>query len=219
MGTKEIATALVAAQKAIKPAIKDAKNAAFKRPGESDGSRYADLASVWDACREALTENGIAVVQVPNFDGNDVWLETTLLHTSGETITGRYPLRPTKNDPQGYGSALTYARRYSLAAMIGVVADDDDDGNSASVKHDAPVEHAPAKPALTPAERAAKAKAWGEDAIGFVNRTGASETFKAWREKNLQNVANLREIHPDLHKRLLAAIEGRESAFASARAA
>lgn len=120
-----IAAALAKTQGEIKAAIKDSTNPHFK-------SKYADLTAVWEACRGPLSKNGLAIVQTTEFDASDVWLVTTLLHTSGESISGRYPLRPVKNDPQGYGSALTYARRYTIAALVGVVADEDDDGNRAS---------------------------------------------------------------------------------------
>lgn len=121
---KEIAGALAKAQAKIKPAAKDAENPHFR-------AKYADLASVWEACREALTENGLSVVQTTLPAEHRVRLVTTLLHTSGEWIRGELIMTPTKPDPQGMGSALTYARRYALAAMVGV-APDDDDGNAAS---------------------------------------------------------------------------------------
>lgn len=121
----ELAKALAGVQSEIGFARKTAVNPHFK-------NTYANLADVWDACRAALTKHGLSVVQVPDTDGERVVLTTTLLHTSGQWIRGVYPVRPVKNDPQSYGSALTYARRYGLAAMVGVVADDDDDGQRAS---------------------------------------------------------------------------------------
>lgn len=121
----ELAKALALAQAEIKPAAKDKLNPHFK-------NQYADLASVWDACRSALTKNGISVVQAPGIDQTEaVYLDTILAHTSGEWICGRLPVRPVQNTPQGLGSALTYARRYGLASMVGV-APDDDDGEEAS---------------------------------------------------------------------------------------
>lgn len=122
----DLAAALSKAQGAIRAAIKERDNPGFK------GSKYADLASVWEACRKPLSENGLAIVQSTDFENGDVWIRTILLHSSGQKIEGRYPLRPVKNDPQGYGSAITYARRYCLAAMVGVAPDDDDDGNAAT---------------------------------------------------------------------------------------
>lgn len=112
-------------QMEIRPAIKDANNPAFR-------SKYADLNSVWEAIREPLHNNGFFVVQTPDFDGEQMWLTTTIQHISGDFKIGRYPLRPIKQDMQGYGSAISYARRYSLSAMLGVISEDDDDGNAAS---------------------------------------------------------------------------------------
>ena len=120
----KLAAALVKAQREMKGAKKDSENSFFK-------SKYADLGSVWEACHEALSANGIAVVQSPAFRDGHFFLTTTLLHSSGQTISGDYLIKPVKDDPQAYGSAYTYARRYSLAAMVGVISEDDD-GNAAS---------------------------------------------------------------------------------------
>lgn len=122
----ELAAALAKAQAQIQPAKKENVNPAFK-------SKYADLASVWDACREPLTANGLAVVQMPTdcAEAGRVALVTTLLHSSGQWISSMVSTRIVKDDPQGVGSALTYLRRYALSAMVGV-APDDDDGNAAS---------------------------------------------------------------------------------------
>lgn len=97
------------------------------------GNRYADLASVWDACRDALTANGLAVVQLPlsSPESRGVTIRTTLLHESGASLSSDLFLPVAKIDPQGFGSAITYGRRYALAAMVGV-APEDDDGNAAS---------------------------------------------------------------------------------------
>lgn len=130
--------ALARVQGQVRAALKDSTNPHFK-------SKYADLSAVWEACRDPLTKNGLSVVQTTDFDKDDVWLVTTLYHSSGDSISGRYPLRPVKNDPQGYGSALTYARRYTLAALVGVVADEDDDGNRASANGNGHT-HVPAQP-------------------------------------------------------------------------
>lgn len=121
----ELAAALVLAQGKLKAAVKDSSNPHFK-------SKYADLASVWDACRDALQANGLAVTQLPfSEDGLKVGVVTILTHKSGQWIAGKLVLSPVKTDPQAAGSAITYARRYGLAAIVGVVADDDD-GNAAS---------------------------------------------------------------------------------------
>jgi hypothetical protein len=121
----ELAAALAKAQGQIKGAAKDSTNPHFK-------SSYADLASVWDACRAALSSNGIAVVQTPHTDeAGNCHVVTMMTHASGQWIRDAFSLPPTKADPQGYGSAITYMRRYALAAIVGV-APEDDDGNAAS---------------------------------------------------------------------------------------
>lgn len=123
----ELAGALAKAQGQIKGAAKDADNPFFK-------SKYADLASVWEACRAAVTANGLSVLQAPRaaaFEGG--WIievETRLLHSSGQWMADSLTLPVGKPDAQGVGSAITYARRYALASFVGV-APEDDDGNAA----------------------------------------------------------------------------------------
>lgn len=118
------AKAFIAAQKAMEGAKKGSQNPAFK-------SRYADLASCVEAVMPALNEAGIGCLQFPVFDGETISLTTTLLHETGASVTTTLKMRPTKADPQGVGSAITYARRYALLAVAGV-APEDDDGNAAS---------------------------------------------------------------------------------------
>lgn len=123
---KDLAVALAKAQAQLKPAAKDAVNPHFK-------SHYATLQSVWDAARPALTANGLSVAQTfAETDGNRMSIVTTLLHTSGQWMRGTLTMIPQRSDPQGIGSAITYGRRYALAAILGIVADEDDDGNAAS---------------------------------------------------------------------------------------
>lgn len=121
---KAIAPALLKAQKAITFAAKDAKNPHFK-------SSYASLPSVIDALKGALNDNGIVFIQTTSpSDSGMMNLTTRLLHETGEWIEDTATVPLPKADPQGYGSAVTYARRYSLAAMMGLYQDDDD-GNAA----------------------------------------------------------------------------------------
>ena len=123
---KELATSLAKAQGSIKGAIKDSSNPFFK-------SKYADLASVMEAIRSAFAANGLSYIQtVEPSQADEVRVETMILHSSGEWIScGVLALPVSKVDAQGYGSALTYARRYSLSAAVGV-APEDDDGNAAA---------------------------------------------------------------------------------------
>ena len=124
---KNLATALVKAQKAFGPALKTSTNPHFK-------SRYADLAACVEAVIDALNNNGIALIQ-KNYDcTNGVMIETMFVHESGEMLEcGILHVPANKQDAQGYGSALTYARRYSLMAACGI-APEDDDGNTAVCK-------------------------------------------------------------------------------------
>lgn len=127
---KNIATALVKAQKAFAPLLKTSTNPAFARGGKT--GKYADLASCVDAVMDSLNSNGIALVQHLSECADGVIVETVFIHESGEVLTcGKLHVPAAKQDPQGYGSALTYARRYSLMAACGI-APEDDDGNAAS---------------------------------------------------------------------------------------
>lgn len=120
----KIATALVKAQKAFAPALKSSTNPHFK-------SKYADLAACVEAVLDALNDNGIALIQRNSPCDDGVMVETVFIHESGEKIEcGVLHVPAGKHDPQGYGSALTYARRYSLMAACGI-APEDDDGNAA----------------------------------------------------------------------------------------
>ena len=121
---KNIATALVKAQKAFGPALKTATNPHFR-------SRYADLSTCVEAVIDALNDNGIAMIQKCYDCSTGIMVETVFIHESGEMLEcGILQVPASKQDPQGYGSALTYARRYSLMAACGI-APEDDDGNSA----------------------------------------------------------------------------------------
>lgn len=115
----EIAKALPAAQAAIGKVVKDSKNPHL-------GNKYASLAAVIDAVIPAMNANGITVMQPVDFDGQVVTVQTMLIHTSGQFMRTPLSMRPVKTDPQGVGSAITYARRYALLAIAGVAPEDDD---------------------------------------------------------------------------------------------
>jgi hypothetical protein len=120
----KIAEAMAKAQLTMRPAVKDATNPHFK-------NRYASLVSCLEAVRP-LNENGIAVFQPPASRGPDgVCVATLLVHSSGEWIRGELYMPAAKKDPQGFGSALSYARRYCLVSTVGIAADDDDDAETA----------------------------------------------------------------------------------------
>jgi len=122
---KHIAAAFVKAQRQFGPALKTSTNPHFR-------SKYADLSNCIEAVIDALNANGIGLMQRTYESKDGVIVETIFVHESGEVMEcGLLHVPAAKQDPQGYGSALTYARRYSLLAATGL-APEDDDGNSAS---------------------------------------------------------------------------------------
>jgi hypothetical protein len=114
-----LAAALSKAQADITGALKDSSNPFFK-------SKYADLASCWDACRKQLAANGLCVIQTTGMTDAGLVLITTLAHSSGEWMRGVLPVVTKDNGPQAQGSGITYARRYALAAIVGLAQIDDD---------------------------------------------------------------------------------------------
>lgn len=120
----ELAKALCKAQSEMGGATKGAANPFFK-------SKYADLSSVMHVIKEPFANNGLSFVQFPLCDGQSAGVETILMHESGEWLQSEYLMPLVKRDPQGSGSAITYAKRYALQAMCGIPSEDDD-GNLAS---------------------------------------------------------------------------------------
>lgn len=116
----ELAAALSKAQAKLRGAVKDSTNPFFK-------SNYADLQSVWDACRDPLSTNGLSIIQTTSCsDDKGVSVITTLAHSSGQWVKGVLPIAAVKHDPQAQGAAISYARRYALAAIVGLYQTDDD---------------------------------------------------------------------------------------------
>lgn len=212
---KELASALAKAQSEIKPAGKD-------RDGQVGNQKYkyADLTSVWEACRAALTKNGLSVAQVTEIDGDLFFIRTILLHSSGEMLEGRYPLRPMQNTPQGMGSAISYARRYALAAMVGVVAEDDD-GQAASERV-ATNGHAPHIEAKTDtmqgrkneAEGVRKAREWvNAEAMPSLAGCKTMRDLNKWIDTNAKTIDRLKEVVPDEWEALRDKIDVRTDAL------
>ncbi len=169
-----IADALAKAQTMFRPAVKDASNPFFK-------SKYVDLAGALDAVRDGLSKNQIALVQVTEITEKGLILNSRLIHSSGEWLESTYPVKPVKDDPQGMGSALTYARRYSLMALTGIAAEDDD-GNEASGRAQ--------KIASTTGETVKKIPAWNADQqteVGSIFKEiydlGGEKDVQALRQK------------------------------------
>lgn len=157
-----IAKALLKAQKEINPAVKGAKNPFFK-------SSYADINSILDASKEILNNNGIIILQPHVGNENGDYVETTLLHESGEYISGLTKVQVAKaNDPQALGSAITYSRRYGLQSLLGMNAEDDDGEGAMGRKTKAPVKTVPKNTSTTRASSFRKKPA--------VTNNGAGKT-------------------------------------------
>jgi len=128
---KEISKALVKFQSELKPAGKDAVNPFFK-------SNYLTLSGIIDHVMPILSSNGLAIIQPMKIQDGATVLVTRLIHVSGETIESEMVLPP-HNDPQKYGSFITYYKRYQLQALLGIsTSEEDDDGNSASTQSSQP---------------------------------------------------------------------------------
>ena len=189
---------------ALAKAQGEMKNAAFNRKNPHFKSNYADLAGIRDTVTPMLAKHGLAVVQaVDVLDSGASVLRTTLMHEGGGAVTAAYPLPANHGEPQKFGSALTYARRYSLAAICNIASEEDDDGNAASepvksrppVQATAPAEMAEPEPrTLSPAEAAIK---WVQDSIAKFAKFKTVEELDGWEAKNLTALDKLADNHRD----------------------
>ena len=163
-----LAAALVALQGETEHANYDKTNPHFR-------SKYASLAEVIDVIKAPLAKHGLSVLALPGYQADVGYVLTTrLIHASGEWIETEMKLNPTKDDPQGLGSAITYMRRYTLPGIGLYASEEDDDGNAASrpAKAQAP---APA-PSMTPEQLEAKKKAY-LDKLATLNDETIVKTF------------------------------------------
>lgn len=128
---KELAGALAKAQLAFLPILQKEDVDFLTKTGQRKKYSYASLAEVIEACRKGLSENGLAIMQPTKMVDNRLVVETLLAHSSGEWIRSEIQIDSQEQSPQGIGSALTYARRYSLTSLLGVASEEDDDGESA----------------------------------------------------------------------------------------
>lgn len=200
----EISASLAKAQGEMKPAVFNRVNPHFK-------SRYADFTSCMDACRLPLSKNGLAVTQLPSFSGDGRFILTTLLlHSSGQWMACEFPMNTKTDNIQAIGSAMSYAKRYSLCGMLGIVADEDidDDGNHAI----APAQQAaPAPQAQPPAPKPPAAKI-GPQQAGTLKalEVKLSAEYKKkiydWLEKQY-GITAIENITVDIYQKVYGAFE------------
>lgn len=160
---KELALALCKFQSAVETIKKKEENPFFH-------SKYASLAEILNVIRQPLADNGLSFVQFPK---GKYGLETMLMHESGEWISEGYEMEPSKKDPQGAGSVITYQRRYALGAILGLNIDEDDDANSTSEPEKKPVSNENVRPWLNPGT-----KEW-QSAIKFLVEGGIMSKITA----------------------------------------
>jgi len=194
----EIFGALAKAQGKIQPASKDKANPFFK-------SKYADLSSVWDACRDALSDNGLSIIQFPQTKPEGLCLISLLGHASGQWIRSEVLIPLAKNDPQTTGSALTYFRRYSLSALVGV-APEDDDGEKAQ----APFRQKTSA-AIIPISKISKEQA--DDLKNVLDE--CEPQYKIWVYSHIKkqyNTENLSDLPSEMYQRMKeAAVKNMEA--------
>jgi hypothetical protein len=178
-GRADLFMAFHKAQSEMGSLIKGSVNPAFK-------SKYADLATVLETVLPTLNKNGLAVIQSPSFDGEVLSVETVIFHVKGGWIKSVLSMRPTKQDPQGIGSAETYCRRYAILALAGV-APEDDDGNAASAPGEA------GQKFKSPRSESAAVLA----AFAVINGLEGREQFAKWKADNAAGLKQLPQSDSD----------------------
>ena len=192
----KLAEALAKAQAEMEPATKDAANPFFK-------SQYASLASCWQACRGPLTKHGLAIIQTTEPDNGNVTVISILTHSSGQWIKGKLSVKPPKTDSQALGSCLSYLRRYSLSALVGL-STQDDDAESTMSRQNTVKEKTTTKKA-TP--KKTNMKKFIEAVTPIAEKMGP-EVFDAFMtENNVKSLDELtnREAQTDFYNKLKAA--------------
>jgi hypothetical protein len=199
----ELAAALSKAQGEMQAAIKDKINPFFK-------SRYADLGSIWDAARPVLSKYGLCIMQTTEMspDGGKVIMVTTLAHTSGQWVKSYIPLNPTKNDSQGMGAAITYLRRYSLSAIVGVVCDDDDDGEEAVGRGKAQNTPPAPKPENLPVEKIGKMEIIAITSLIQKLDEESDKSFHAWIKQSF-NATAIQDIPKACFEKCMASLNAK----------
>lgn len=196
---------------ALAKAAANIENATLNKVNPHFKSKYADLAAIFDAVRKPLAAQGLIVTQTTELREGGFVLVTTLAHSSGQFIKSEYPL-PANGKPQEVGSALTYARRYSLSAIAGIAADEDDDANAAQdgprmdVRNIAPRrEPAIVAPPMHPEtgevgphqiQYGGNPVDWGGIYIAAIKTATSADELNTWREKNDVTLVEIQKSAP-----------------------
>ena len=201
----EIAKALAKAQATLSPVLKDSTNPHF-------GNKYAELSTVLAAVMPALNSNGISLIQAPTFNGASVAVTTMLLHESGEWMETTLKMKPSKTDPQGVGSCITYARRYSALAIAGA-APDDDDGNFASQQQPARLDQTvQQRPAQTNHASKANSRDLYKELQDGLRSQSSIEQLKEWARFNKARIDSMDpSFAAELRKEYAAELEGHKN--------
>lgn len=216
--TADLSAALAKAQGAMKAATFNKTNPHFK-------NKYADLAAVLDAIRKPLADNGLSVTQTTEIREGGFALVTTLRHATGQWIASEYPL-PTAAKPQELGSALTYARRYSLSAIACIAADDDDDAEGARTSGQTASMPSPIKPKkpevpvspetgeVGPHAISAKDEmTWGGLFVAAIGTARDGAEVEQWIADNAAQLETLEGAAPKVHARVMARVEEKRQSF------
>jgi hypothetical protein len=225
--TGQIYGKMAAILKEVEAIGKNARN-------ETQKFNYRGIDDVYNALNPLLAKHGVFMTaqvlgksREERTNKNGTVLAFTTLHMRYRFYADDGSSVETEAEGEGMDSgdkssnkAMAVAHKYALLQAFCIPTKDIDDPDAEghevtpTDRRPPPQEHQE-----RPSDESVKAKAWGEDAIRYVNRTGDSAKFKAWHDRNLQTIARLSELHPEIHKRLLVAISGREDAFAAAREA
>jgi hypothetical protein len=198
---KELADALAKAQAEIKHVNRE--NTAAK--GTARSYKYADLASVLDVCREVLPKNGLSIVQQPVGDGQRIGVVTMLLHTSGQHLSSTVYAKPIDPGPQAIGSVITYLRRYSIMAVVGIAPDDDDGAAASPPLREAAKAEAPK---VSPATGSPVPPATGPTAGATPPAASAGPTLVS--QKKYRRLAEKLGVTSEVARVRISALVGRE---------
>jgi len=213
--TADLSAALAKAQAETKAAAFDKVNPHFK-------NKYASLAAVIDAIREPFAKNGLSYTQTTEMREGGFVLVTSLRHASGQWIASEYPL-PVAAKPQELGSALTYARRYSLSAIACIAADEDDDAEGARTSGQTasapkakanPIQPvAPLAPESPQALSADNDMAWGALFVSAINMAQSGQEIDEWVQSNGKPLDDLQNAAPKVHKRVMERLVEKRKSF------